>query len=157
MVAGQCKHVRIIKRILLLVGFVFQECWAHEKHVVKVLFEILLQHFQKVVGLFAGSHADDANFFFVDSRTPPRWSDSSFSCAQKHTVQRLPKCAGFMCAESARKVRGYYYSQNMAEKENILPISGVLDLDRPNSSKDRPKSSRITVYHAFYKSVAVGI
>ena len=43
-----------------------------------------------------------ANFFSVDSRTPPKWSDSSFSCAQKHTVQRLPKCAGFMCAESAR-------------------------------------------------------
>ena len=46
--------------------------------------------------------AGAANFFSVDSRTPPRWSDSSFSCAQKHTVQRLPKCAGFMCAESAR-------------------------------------------------------
>ena len=57
----------------------------------------------------------------------------------------------------ARKVRGYYYSQNMAEKENIAPVSGVLNHDRPNSSKDRPTSSRITGYHAFYKSVAVGI
>ena len=45
----------------------------------------------------------------------------------------------------------------MAEKENISPISAVLNHDRANSSKDRPTSSRITGYHAFYKSVAVGI
>ena len=46
---------------------------------------------------------------------------------------------------------------SLAASENISPISAVLNHDRANSSKDRPTSSRITGYHAFYKSVAVGI
>ena len=58
-VARNREHVRVFEVLPLLVGFVFQECRAYEKHVVKVPFEIFLQHFQKVVRLSAGGHADD--------------------------------------------------------------------------------------------------
>ena len=59
MVAGHRERVRVFLVFPLLVGFVFQKCRAHEKHVVKMSPEIFLQHFQKVVCLFAGGHADD--------------------------------------------------------------------------------------------------
>ena len=60
MVAGQCEHVRVLPEVLpVLVGVVLQKGWTHDEYVVKIPFEILFQHFQKVVRLSASGHADD--------------------------------------------------------------------------------------------------
>ena len=57
-VAGQREHVRVLPEVLP-VGSVLQKGWTHDEYVVKIPFEILFQHFQKVMCLSAGGHAND--------------------------------------------------------------------------------------------------
>ena len=60
MVAGYREHVRVLPEVLpVVVGTVLQKGWTHDEYVVKISFEILFQHFQKVVRLSTSGHADD--------------------------------------------------------------------------------------------------
>ena len=64
-----------------------KEAVEHDMNTLKTCFEA--QNDESTCQI--NSNGGDANFFSVDSRTPPRWSYSSLACAQNHIGQRLPK------------------------------------------------------------------
>ena len=59
MVTGHCEHVRVLQVLPTLISLVFREGWTHDEYVIRIPFETLFQHFQKVVRLSTGGHTDD--------------------------------------------------------------------------------------------------